>query len=140
MAVSQSIAAVPAWAAPVSTESATPQSVNAAANTADTQLQPESTDPLPPLVTEPPAGTVIPTPTPVPAVVVPTATPVPGVTETPIPAATVAPGATIAPVDGTVPTDAVLPTATPLTETPVSPSMTTSAAGGRPAYSDDEQQ
>ncbi|MFC6649801.1 copper amine oxidase N-terminal domain-containing protein [Paenibacillus rhizoplanae] len=130
LAVSQSIAAVPAWAAPVSTESATPQSVNAAANTADTQLQPESTDPLPPLVTEPPAGTVIPTPTPVPAVVVPTATPVPGVTETPIPAATVAPGATIAPVDGTVPTDAVLPTATPLTETPVSPSMTTSAAGG----------
>lgn len=130
LAVSQSIAAVPAWAAPVSTESATPQSVNAAANTADTQLQPESTDPLPPLVTEPPAGTVMPTPTPVPAVVVPTATPAPGVTETPIPAATVAPGATIAPVDGTVPTDAVMPTATPLTDSPVTPSMTNSAAGG----------
>lgn len=130
LAVSQVAAAIPAWAAPVSTQTTTTGNVAAAAGTEVTQLQPESTDPLPPLVTEPPAGTVIPTPTPAP---VPTASPVqgiPAVTETPAPAATEVPGATAAPVDGTVPTDAAVPTATPLTDTPVTPSMTSSTAGG----------
>ncbi|NQX45008.1 copper amine oxidase N-terminal domain-containing protein [Paenibacillus tritici] len=127
LAVSQSVAAVPAFAAPVSTQTTTTENVGAAVDTEVTPLQPEATDPLPPLVTEPPAGTVIPTPTPVPAVVVPTATPAPGVTETPIPAATVAPEATIAPVDGTMPTDAAMPTATPPVATP---GMTTSSTGG----------
>lgn len=124
LAVSQLAAAVPAFAAPVSTQTVTGH-VAAAVDTSETQLQPESTDPLPPLMTEPPAGTVVPTPTPV-----PTASPVqgiPAITETPAPAATEVPGATAAPVDGTVPTDAVVPTATPLTDTPVTPSMTTTS-------------
>ncbi|AIQ42587.1 copper amine oxidase N-terminal domain-containing protein [Paenibacillus sp. FSL R5-0912] len=123
LAVSQTAAAVPAFAIPASTQSTT-SNVAAAVNTTQTvvtQEEPSATDPLPPLVTEAPAGTVTPTPTP---------TPIPAATEVPeVPAATGTPipAVTQAPVNGAVSTDAAVPTATPLPgSTPAGQALTTS--------------
>lgn len=129
LAVSQSVAAVPAFAAPVSTQTTTTESVAAEVNSAATQLQPESTDPLPPLVTETPAGSVTPTPTPTPAPV-PEATPVqglPAATATPIPAATAVPGDGTAPADGSVPTED--PAMTPFMQPTPTPGLAAPADG-----------
>ncbi|MHA6530684.1 stalk domain-containing protein [Paenibacillus sp. BAC0078] len=93
LAISQVAAAVPAFAAPVSTTS-TSAAVQAAeaTSTPATVSEPAATDPLP---SEIPAGSVTPTPTPTPApaaTAVPTATALPNAT--PQPAASAAPSMT----------------------------------------------
>lgn len=106
LAVSQAVAAVPAFAVPVSTNGVSGSVYAAEAVTpSETVSEPMATDPLP---SEVPAGTVVPTPTPTPA---PVPTAIPGIVTDP--SATVDPAATADPLATQVPTETVLPTATP---------------------------
>lgn len=131
LTVAQTAAAVPAFAVPVNTQSIPGKIVAAATTTqaAGTQEAPEPTDPLPPLNTQAPAGT-LPTPTPTPGGA-PAATPVPAVTVTPVPgeATTTIPAATLAPTDGTVPTVTSVPSATPGVTTQAIPAAGQTGAG-----------
>ncbi|MNO42766.1 hypothetical protein D3C76_329650 [compost metagenome] len=114
LAVSQAAAAVPAFAVPVSTTtiSGTVAQAAEATPTPETVL-PESTDPLPPLVSP---GSATPTPTPA---SIPTPTPTPVPTVTPLPSNSAIPGSTVDPAVTPLPGASALPTETPGMTTPL---------------------
>lgn len=119
LAVSQIAAAVPAFAAPVSTTTISGTVVQAAEAipTPAATLMPESTDPLPPLASPGSA-----TPTPIPTSI-PTPTPTPVTTSlpnaTPVPSSSALPAATANPAMTPLPGASALPTETPGVITPL---------------------